>query len=346
MPTMKAAIISKQGTPVTPNIQVVDDWPEPAPSSGELLIRTEASAMNHMDLWVGMGLPGLDLQYPRISGSDGAGIVEGVGDGVHESWIGRRVLLNAAMPIPDPRTPDHDPAPQDITMIGEHVNGANAAKFVAPVRNVLDIGETNPCEAAAFGLTHLTAWRMLWTRAQLKPGSWVLITGIGGGVATSALNIARHFGCKTIVTSRSEAKLAKAKELGADHGVLDEGEDWSREVRDITGKRGVDVCADSVGKAIHLSCVKSLARGGTFVTCGCTTGHNPETDLARVFWNQLNIMGSTMGSMAEFSQVVALLKCGAIKPVIDCVIDADDAPKAWARLEAAEQFGKIVIKWS
>lgn len=342
---MKAAVISKQGTPVTPNIRVVDDFPDPEVGDGEALILTEASAMNHMDLWVGMGLPGLDLEYPRISGSDGVGIIQAVGAGIDESWIGKRVMLNGAIPQPEPALPGVSPSPLDIILIGEHVNGTNAATFVAPVTNLIDIGETDPVDAAAFGLTHLTAWRMLWTRAGIKPGQWVLITGIGGGVAVAALNIAKHLGCHTIVTSRSESKLEKAKSLGADYGVLDAGEDWSRQVRTITGKRGVDICADSIGKAVHLSCVKSLARGGTFVTCGCTSGPTATTDLARVFWNQLNLIGSTMGSMDEFRQVVALLKSGAIKPVIDCVIDADDAPKAWERLEAAEQFGKIVIRW-
>ena len=342
---MKAAVISKQGTPVTPNIRVVDDFPDPEAGDGEALILTEASAMNHMDLWVGMGLPGLDLEYPRISGSDGAGIIQTVGASVDESWIGRRVMLNGAIPQPEPALPGVSPSPPDIILIGEHVNGAHAAKFVAPVANLIDIGETDPVDAAAFGLTHLTAWRMLVTRAGIKPGQWVLITGIGGGVAVAALNIARYLGCKTIVTSRSEAKLEQAKSLGADYGVHDTGEDWSRQVRTITGKRGVDICADSIGKAVHMSCVKSLARGGTFVTCGCTTGPNATTDLARVFWNQLNLIGSTMGSIDEFRQVVALLISGAIKPVIDSVIDADDAPKAWEKLEAAEQFGKIVIRW-
>jgi len=343
---MLAAIITKQGTPVTPNIEVATDWPEPQAGPGEVLIRTEASAMNHMDLWVGMGLPGLDLAYPRISGSDGAGIVEAIGEGVSPEWIGRRVLLNAAMPVRAAPLPDVEPVPDDMRLIGEHVHGTHAAKFLAPVDNILDIGDTDPAEAAAFGLVHLTAWRMLWTRARLRPGQWVLITGIGGGVATALLSIARHFGCRTVVTSRSQAKMARAKELGADHGVLDTGEDWSREIRRITNKRGVDICADSVGKAIHLSCLRSLARGGTFVTCGCTTGPDATTDLARIFWSQLNVLGSTMGSMEEFRQVVALLRSGAIRPVIDHVFQPAEARQAWEKLEAAAQFGKIVIRWS
>lgn len=344
---MHAVVVSKQGTPVTPNVRVVSDFPEPRTlTAGEVLIRTEASALNHLDLWVGRGLPGIDLTYPRIGGSDGCGIVEEVGPGVDASWKGQRVLLNAATPKPDPIRPGVAYAPTDIEMIGEHINGAHCARFIAPVAQVLAIGDTDPVQAAGFGLAMLTAWRCLISRAQLKAGQWVLIPGIGGGVATAALQIAQHLGCLTIVTSRHQWKLDKAKELGATHGVMDKGADWSREVRGLTGKRGVDVCLDSVGKATHLWAVKSLARGGTYVTPGCTTGGDAVTDLTRVFWNQLNILGSTMGDMKEFAQVVALLRSGAIQPVIDQVFEWKDAVRAYQRLEAGEQLGKIVIRWT
>ncbi len=343
---MQAVTITKQGTPVTPNVKVVNDWPAPQPKPGEALVRTEASALNHLDLWVGTGLPGIDLDYPRIGGSDGAGIIEQVGPGVDESWIGRRVLLRANMPINDAPMPGQPPTTPDITMIGEHINGAHTAKFCAPIANLLDIGDTDPITAAAFGLTHLTAWRMLLTRAQLQAGQTVLIPGIGGGVATALLNIAKHFGCTTIVTSRHQWKLDRAIELGADHAILDDGSDWSKQVRSATGRRGVDICADSVGKAIHLLCIKSLTRGGVYVTCGCTSGSDATTDLARVFWNQLSILGSTMGTHDEFHQVVSLLRSGAVKPVIDRTYPAHEAAEAFSRLESGEQFGKIVLNWS
>jgi NADPH:quinone reductase-like Zn-dependent oxidoreductase len=342
---MKAAVISRQGAPVAANIQIVNEWPDPVAGPGEVVVRTQAAALNHLDLWVGQGMPGIELKYPRISGSDGAGVIESVGEGVEKSWIGRRVALNAAMPVPEAAHPDRNPAPPDIRVIGEHVNGCMAEKFVAPITNLLDIGDGDPTEAAAYALSHLTAWRMMWSRARVQPGQWVLITGIGGGVALAALSIARHLGCQTVITSRHQSKLDRALKLGADHAVLEAGQDWSRDVRGATGKRGVDVCIDSVGKAVHLSCIKSLARGGTFVTCGNTSGPDAVTDLARVFWNQLSIMGSTMGDMNEFRQVMSLFRSGAIKPVIDSVFDADDAAKAYARLESAEQFGKIVVRW-
>jgi NADPH:quinone reductase-like Zn-dependent oxidoreductase len=326
-------------------VRLLPDFPDPEPGPGEAVVRTEAAALNHLDLWVGMGLPGVDPTYPKITGSDGCGRVERVGSGVDPAWIGRRVLLNAAVPHAEPAHPDRDPAPPDILMIGEHVHGCLAERFKAPVANLLPVGESDPVESAAFGLVHLTAWRMMVTRGGLKAGQSVLITGIGGGVALASLAIARHLGCTTIVTSRHAGKLERAKALGADVTVLDDGGDWSREVRKATGRRGVDLCVDSVGKAVHLSCIKSLARGGTFATCGCTSGPDAITDLTRVFWNQLTLVGSTMGDMAEFREVVSLFRRGFLKPTIDRTFRPADAREAYARLEAGEQFGKIVVDW-
>jgi NADPH:quinone reductase-like Zn-dependent oxidoreductase len=259
--------------------------------------------------------------------------------------MGQRVILNAAVMRAETPRPGVAPSGEDIWMIGEHEPGTHAEHFVAPATNVLAIGDADPVHAAAFGLTHLTAWRMLVTRARLQAGMTVLIPGIGGGVALAALGIARHFGCTTVVTSRHAAKLERAKALGADHCVLDVGADWSREVRKATGGRGVDIVAESVGKAVHMACIKSMARGGTLVTCGCTTGPDGTTDLARIFWNQLSIVGSTMGTMDEFRSVVALMRSGALKATVDEVAAPTDAQAAYARLEAGEQFGKIVFRW-
>lgn len=342
---MRAAIITNEGTPVSKNVQFIDDWGEYQIASNEILVKTEASALNHLDLWVGIGMPGLGLEYPRVSGSDGCGIVTSVGKLVDESWMGKRVLLNAAVKQVESVLPKTSTAPEDIRMIGEHDNGTNAEYFVAPVDNVLDVGDLDPVKAAAFGLAHLTAWRMLCSRARLQAGQTVLITGIGGGAALAAFNISKHFGCKTIVTSRHQWKLDKASELGASETILDVGEDWSRTVRGLTGKRGVDICVDSVGGLLHLPCIKSLARGGTLVTCGCTAGAAPKTDLARIFWNQLSVLGSTMGDMTEFREVVSLLHAG-MEPVIDSIHDAQNASEAFARLESGEQFGKVVLRWT
>jgi NADPH:quinone reductase-like Zn-dependent oxidoreductase len=173
----------------------------------------------------------------------------------------------------------------------------------------------------------------------------VLITGIGGGVALAALGLARHFGCRTIVTSRHPDKLEKARALGADHAILDDGSDWSKVVRAATGRRGVDVVIDSIGRSVLPACVRGMARGGCFVTCGCTSGFEGTLDLARVFWNQLSILGSTMGSMREFREVVQLFRSGAVKPTVDSTLRPEQGVDAYARLESGAQFGKVVVDW-
>lgn len=343
---MKAIVVQQRGNPVSPNVALVTDRPKPQPQSGEVLVRTEASALNSLDLWVGRGLPGLDTQYPFSSGSDGAGRVEEVGAGVDRAWIGRRILLNAAVIQDAPAHPDRFASGEDIRMIGEHSPGTMGEFFCAPAKNVLEIGDTDPIQAAAFGLTHLTAWRMLMSRAQLRPGMTILVTGIGGGVAVALLNIAKHFGCTVIVTSRHQWKLDRARELGAVHGILDDGSDWSKTVRTLTGKRGVDIVADSIGKAVHSQCIKSLVRGGVFVTCGATTGGDANTDLARMFWNQLTFMGSTMGDMDEFRAVTTFLRSGEMLPIVDSIQKPHFAKKAYERLESGEQFGKVLIDWA
>jgi len=351
-PAMRAIVCARQGSPVAPNVSLASDWPATPPPGelppGHALVRTLASAFNQMDLWVGRGVPGLQLAYPRVSGCDACGTVEAVGPGVDAGWVGRRVIVNAATMIPPRLSPDDPPnstlAPE-YELIGEHHHGMHAERFVVPAANLAFVGDADPIEAAAFGLCALTAYSMMVTKGQLRPGQRVLITGIGGGVATSALAIARHLGCPVIVTSRHQAKLDRAKALGADAGVLDAGQDWSRDVRGWTSKRGVDMAVDSSGKATHLNCIKSLARGGAYVTPGCTSGPDATTDLARIFWNQLRVLGSTMGSASEFQEVTALFRAGALKPAVDKVFTPDQARAAYERLEAAEQFGKVVIDW-
>ncbi|MDP7029286.1 MAG: zinc-binding dehydrogenase [Phycisphaerales bacterium] len=343
---MRALCITAHGDPVAPQVELIE-IDSPVPSAGEVLVQTEASALNHLDLWVGRGLPGVETVFPHVGGSDGCGRVVEVGAGVDDAWLGRRVMLNAAVEAPQNPLPDAAPAGRDLHVIGEHTHGTHAERFTAPAANLFAIDDsTDPHHAAAFALTHLTAWRMLRSRARLKEGQTVLITGIGGGVATACLGIAKHLGCRAIVTSRHASKLAAAVALGADETVLDEGEDWSRTVRGMTGRRGVDVCADSIGAAVHHSCLKSLARGGRFVTCGCTTGPNPPTDLARIFWGQLEILGSTMGDAEEFRQVCSLLQSGLLRPVIDRVVPAEEGPTAYAHLESGAQFGKVVLDWT
>lgn len=346
---MNAAVISKKGAPVAPNIRAVTDWPEPAaPKPGEALIRVEASALNRMDIWVGMGLPGIGDHYPRITGCDVCGVVERLGEGADASWLGKRVMMNAKYDVARSPRADEPPASTyipDYELIGEHTDGAHRERFCVPVRNLAWVGDAPAEEAAAFGLVTLTAYSMMITKGGLRPGQSVLITGIGGGVATSALAIAKWMGCPVAVTSRHQWKLDKAKALGADWLILDQGQDWSKDARAVTGKRGFDMCVDTTGKATHAHSIRSLARGGAYVTAGATTGGDAVTDLTRIFWNQVRVLGSTMGGEAEFGEIAALLRAGKLRPVIDKVFPWREAPAAWERLEQGEQFGKIVLRW-
>ncbi len=354
---MKALVITRTGTPVHPNIRLVTDWsgaerfgiaPD-KPGPGEALLRTLASALNHLDLWVGRGVPGLDLTYPRVSGSDACAVVDAVGPGVDPAWVGKKVILNAAIPCPRARgpwdAPDTSIVPE-YDLLGEHANGTHRERFIAPISNLAAINDSqDPAEAAAFGLTFLTAYSMLIGKAGLRPGQAVLITGIGGGVALAALAIARYLGCPTAVTTRQKWKQERAAALGANLAILDEGQEWFKDVRAWTGRRGVDVAVDSSGKATHLNCIKSLARGGAYVTPGCTSGPDATTDLARIYWHQLRILGSTMSTPAEFAEVVSLYRAGSLRPVVDKTYPAEQGAEAYQRLESAEQFGKIVLTW-
>lgn len=346
---MNAVVIQEQGSPVAPNIRALRDWADPdPPAQGQALLRVEASALNHMDLWVGRGLPGVDRPFPRITGCDVCATVESVGPGADPAWVGRRVVMNAAYEIRRPVRPDDPPASTlapEYRLIGEHIPGAHCERLCVPVEQLAPVGDADPVQAAAFGLTTLTAYSMMITKARLRPGQSVLITGIGGGVATNALAIARWMGCPVCVTSRHQWKLDRALELGATHAILDQGQDWSKEARALTSKRGFDLAVDSVGKAAHLHCIRALARGGAYVSPGATTGADATTDLARLFWNQLRILGSTMGSNDEFREVTALFRAGRLAPAVDKVYDWADARSAWERLEAGEQFGKIVLTW-
>jgi len=348
---MKAITIREQAPkgPVAPNVSVVDDWADPGPPDrGELLVRTEASALNHMDLWVGRGIPGVEIEYPHVGGVDGCGIVEAVGSDVDAAWVGRRVVHNAAVRLDGPArpgTPTEAGIAPDVELIGEHSHGTHRARYRIPVENAVDVGDADPVAAAAYGLTALTAYAKMFTKGRLRPGQTVLITGIGGGVATAALGLAGWMGCTTIVTSRHRWKLDRALELGADHGVLDEGQDWSREVRGLTAKRGVDMVVDTVGGPLLKPCLRVLVPGGAFVTAGATAGPVSEIELARVFWKQLRVLGSTMGSNDEFREVMALFRAGHVAPVVDRVFPPAEAPAAWERLEAADQMGKLVIDW-
>jgi zinc-binding alcohol dehydrogenase/oxidoreductase len=311
---------------------VLEDVPDPAPGPGEVLIRLRASALNHLDVWIRKGLP--SVPKPRILGADGAGIVEALGGGVHGLEPGQPVVIN-------PGVESGDGA---IHVIGEHGDGTNAQLIAVPAGNVYPIpGDLSFEEAAAFPLVFETAYRMLVTRARLEPGEWVLLWGIGSGVSTAGLAIAKALGARTIVTSSSDAKLARASELGADVTVNHADSDVKAAVKEATGGRGADVVVDHVGEATWRTSLDVAARDGRITVCGATSGPNPPAALHRVWWKQLTILGSTMGTKADFEGAYALIAAGQARPVVDEVVPLAEIRAAHARLEAGEQLGKIVL---
>lgn len=321
--------------------------PDPVPGPGQVRIRVRAAALNHLDLFVRAGIPGISLAMPHVMGADGAGTVDAVGPGVTRVKPGDDVVLNPGIHCGTCEFCLRGEHSLCVTfhLLGEHLWGTFAEYVVAPEINAYPKPPALPWEeSAAFPLTFLTAWRMLVSKAKARPGESLLIIGIGGGVSLAALRIGKMLGLTVGVTSGSTEKIRRAQELGADFGIDHGATDFARETRKITGKRGVDIVLDSVGKATWKRSIASLARGGRLLTCGATTGSNPEEDIARIFWNQLTVLGSTMGTHAEFAEMLRIFSTGGILPVVDSVFPLVDAKEAMRRLEEKKQFGKIVLR--
>jgi NADPH:quinone reductase-like Zn-dependent oxidoreductase len=340
---LKAIVIHEHGGLDKLKYEEVD---KPKISPEEVLIQVKASSLNHLDIFVRNGIPGIKIPLPHILGSDCSGIVAEVGSEVRRVKVGDRVTVNPGRWCG--RCEFCVAGEQSLCpyfqIMGEHVDGAWAEFVKVPEESVHPIpGGLSFEEAAAFPLVFLTAWRMLITRAALKPGETVLIIGIGGGVAMAAMQIAKYAGAKVIVTSGSQEKLQKALSLGADIGINHREQDFAAEIAKLTGKRGVDVVVDSVGADTWQKCILSLAKGGRLVTCGATSGPNPKEDLLRIFWKQLSILGSTMGNQREFNELLRAFDTGRLKPIIDQVYPLAEAAKALQRLEEQAQFGKIVL---
>lgn len=330
----------------------ISDRPRPeVRQERDVLIRLKAAALNHLDLWTVRGLPGLSLTFPHIVGADGAGVVEEVGSAVRSVEPGRRVMFNPGISCYKCEyclAGEHSLC-EKYGLLGEHLPGTLAEYVVVPEQNLAPVptppgGELTWAEAAAFSLVSLTAWRMLMTRARVRAGERVLIWGIGGGVSSTALRLAKLAGAYVIVTSSSDRKLARARELGADATLNHATRDVVSEVRALTGKRGVDVVVENVGEATWDRSLRVLGRGGRLVTCGATTGPQASLDVRRLFWNQWTIMGSTMGSREDYQQVVGRLARGELRPLIDSIFPLDDGVDAVRRLERGEQMGKIVVE--
>ena len=331
---------------------MADIPPSPSPGPDDVRVAIRAAALNHLDLFVIRGLPGITYEFPHILGADGAGVVESVGTAVTAVRPGDRVLINPGVSdytCEFCRAGEHSLCVR-YGILGEHRSGTMAELVTIPAHNVLPIPDLDPPltwpESAAFSLVTLTAWRMVVTRAQLKPGEWVLVWGIGGGVSLAALRIAKQLGAKVIATSSSDAKLERARELGADVTLNHRTQQISREVRALTGKRGVDVVVENVGEATWGESLRSLAKGGRVVTCGGTSGPQLVTDVRPLFWHQFTILGSTMGNAAEYREVVRQLGLGRLRPIVDAVYPLARVREAYERLEQGAQIGKVAVEMS
>jgi NADPH:quinone reductase-like Zn-dependent oxidoreductase len=316
---VKAIRIHEDGGP---EVLRYEDAPDPEPGDGEVLISLKAASLNHLDIWIRKGLP--SVPKPRILGADGAGVREDTGE---------RVVINPGLEHGD-----------RILVVGEHMDGTHAELVAVPEANVYPLPEGLSFEeAAAFPLVFETAYRMLVTKAGLKQGEWVLLWGIGGGVATAGLAIAKALGARALVTSSSEEKLERARGLGADAAVNHAGADVVAAVKEATEGAGVDVVLEHVGEATWQRTLQAVRAGGRIAVCGATSGPNPPAALHRIWWKQLTIYGSTMGTKEDFEGAYELVKSGRARPVVDTVLPLEEARAGHERLEAGEQFGKIVF---
>jgi len=327
-------------------LEVATDYPDPVPGPDQVVVRLHAAGLNHLDLFVREGIPTLKLALPHVLGADGAGHVATVGSDVTDLEVGDRVVLDPGIPCGHCEycRRGEDSLCVEYKILGEHLPGTYAELVAVPASNALKIPTDLGFEAAAAApLVFGTAWRMLVSRAAVRPGEDVLILGAGSGLSTAAIQIAKLAGATVFVTSSSDEKLQKAKALGADVLVNYKSMPWSKAVWELTGRRGVDVIVDHVGQATFKDSVRSLRKGGRVVVPGATTGPMLELDARYIFWRQLSILGSTMANRREFEEVMKLVFMGRLKPVVDRVFPLEQAGAAHEYLGRGEQFGKVVL---
>ncbi|MHA2025693.1 MAG: zinc-binding dehydrogenase [Candidatus Thorarchaeota archaeon] len=345
---MKATVFHEHGSI---DVLKYEDFPDPEIKENQVLVDVKAVALNHLDLFVRSGIPGLNLEMPHILGSDISGVIKETGNKVlGDPQPGQRVIIDPGKScgVCEYCVRGEESLCPQFGIIGEHYRGGYADFFAVDAQNVIPVPdhvELTFEQLAATPLTFMTAWRMLQPKARLKPGDDVLIIGIGGGVALAALQIAKVAGARVLVTSSSDEKLEKAIELGASVGINHKkNPDYHKEVWTHTNKRGVDIVVDSVGEATWEKSLRSLTKGGRLVTCGATSGPKAMTNVSLVFWKQLEILGSTMASRSELRDVLKLVWNGKLTPIVDTVLPLSKAKDAHERLEKGEQFGKIVLK--
>ncbi|MEX2160517.1 MAG: zinc-binding dehydrogenase [Anaerolineales bacterium] len=341
---MKAIYFEVHGGP---QVLQYGDLPEPQPPASWVLVRLHAAALNHADLFVRAGWPGLKLKLPHILGADGAGEIAGVGDGVTGWKAGQRVVINASICLEEDEftRSGQENLSRRWELLGETLPGTYAEYVVVPAVNLLAMPDTYPyAKASAAALVFLTAWHSLVKRGDLQAGETVLIVGASGGVNSACLQIAKYLGAQVIVVGSNAAKLKLAESLGADH-LIDRtiDSDWSKAAYSLTRKRGVDLVVDNVGVTFPLS-MRALRKGGRLLTVGNTGGAKFEIDNRYIFAKHLSILGSTMGTRSDFAEVMELIFSGKLQPVTDRTYPLREARAAHVRLESGEQLGKVVLE--
>jgi NADPH:quinone reductase-like Zn-dependent oxidoreductase len=338
---MKAAFITGHGGN---EVVAVRDCGRPVRKAGEVLVRVHAATLNQVDLYMRNSGAGITHQLPQIMGLDGAGVVEDVDASESALVVGQRVLIFPGVSCGRCEFCQRGEGVLCVKMqyLGEHRDGTFAQWISVPTSNAFPMPQNlSFVQAAALGVNHLTAWRMLFTKAQIKPWETVLVFGIGGGVSLAAMQLAKAMGAQVIVTSREDAKLQRALQMGADHGINSSTQDVAKAVLAYTDGRGVDVVIENVGAAVWSAAMKSLVRGGRLVTCGATSGDQPPADLRRIFIRQLQILGSTLGNYSEFHDLLVFVARHGITPVIDSEFPVERIHEALNRLESGQQFGKV-----
>ncbi len=340
---MKAVVFRQHGGQ---EVLELADVPEPTLGARDVLVAVKAVALNHLDVWVRKGWPGLKLALPHTLGSDIAGVVAKVGAEVTDVQPGEEVLVNPGLSCGtcERCLLGDDNYCRSYKIIGEHVTGGYAQFVKVPRQNLLPKPKALSFEeAACLPLTCLTAWTMLVRRAQLQPGETVLVHAAGSGVGSAAVQIAKLMGAKVIATASSKEKLEKAKELGADHLINYSEQDFLAEVKRITNRKLVDVVFEHVGAATWEKSVACLPYGGRLVTCGATTGHEVKIDLRVLFYKRISLLGSTMGSKGDLFRILELVNDGKLRPVLDRVLPLERAAEAHGLLENRAQFGNVVL---
>jgi NADPH2:quinone reductase len=341
---MKAVQFSEHGDR---DVIEYGDFPDPEIDRDEVLVDIKAGGLNYLDVWTRRGMPILDLEFPHIPGSDGAGVVSEVGEHVTRFEVGDHVAVAPGKYCGKCEFCRDGEESMCVSyhLIGEHIRGVHSELAAVPEENLIPVPDHVDWEtAASASLVFQTAWRMLISRGELGPSESVLVLGASGGVGHAAVQIADHVGAEVYATASTDEKLGYAEQCGADHVINYEDDDFAAEIREHTGKRGVDMVVDHIGEATYPDSLKSLAKGGRIVTCGATTGGNPGAGLNRIFWNQLSVIGSTMATPGEIDDVLPLVWDGTFESHVRASLPMSEAARAHEMLENREGFGSVVVR--